>query len=238
MNNFKFLAIFLLLSPLNLLSESRPSDFDSKLCIQLTSRNLTERLNALAELDNKETIPLEYLDALLSILKEKQSSSLNETAMIKSVARHKTILIITKMGKDAVPGLREMMKIDDLRWETVEILAEMGTDSKEALPELITALSDQNPSVRYLAAKAIMRIGKEAEDAVPTLMQTIHDPHESAREFSIQALGAIGAKAAVALPELNTLLEHQDIVTQMYARKAIKAIQDDASANSHIDAPR
>jgi hypothetical protein len=39
----------------------------------------------------------------------------------------------------------------------------------------------------------------------------------------------------IALPELSTLLEHQDIAMQMYARKAIKAIQADILADNRID---
>ena len=49
----------------------------------------------------------------------------------------------------------------------------MGPDAKEAVPDLILLLDDEDEAIRKLAARALGRIGPDAASAVPALMRTL-----------------------------------------------------------------
>ena len=76
-------------------------------------------------------------------------------------------------------------------------LAIIGPAAGAAVPSLITALGDQYPLNRYLAAEALGAIGPQAKDAVPILIHTLIDPDHVVRESAAQALQAIGTPEAI-----------------------------------------
>jgi len=71
-----------------------------------------------------------------------------------------------------------------------------------ALPQLIVALKDRDPSLRARAAELIAMGGADAMDAVAALTVQIVDPNLNARVWAAYALREIGAAAATALPQL------------------------------------
>jgi hypothetical protein len=81
----------------------------------------------------------------------------------------------------------------------------------EAVPHLITALSDSDDSVRQGAATALGRIGDP--EAVPHLITALSDSDDSVRQGAATALGRIGDPEAV--PHLITALsDSNDSVRQ------------------------
>ena len=61
-------------------------------------------------------------------------------------------------------------------WEqnsALSILGNIGPEAKAAVPVLIDALDDKEPSVRQYALSALVSIGPEARAAAPVLMETL-----------------------------------------------------------------
>src|SRR5579862_7100589 len=65
-------------------------------------------------------------------------------------ARSEASIALGKMGKEAVPGLREALRHADphVRAAAADALAKMGTDTEDALPELTERLTDPDAHVR------------------------------------------------------------------------------------------
>ena len=53
----------------------------------------------------------------------------------------------------------------------------------------IIALKDEDPEIRYYAAKCLSRIGTEASDAVTALIAALKDSDSRIRYYSAKALG-------------------------------------------------
>ncbi len=82
------------------------------------------------------------------------------------------------------------------RITALQALGELGASAKAAIPDLVSALSDQKEEVRPFAAMALGKIGK---DAVPALANALSDPKEGVRPFAAIALRKIGKDAVPAL---------------------------------------
>ena len=85
----------------------------------------------------------------------------------------------------------------------------MGPKAVDAVPALILALSDVEPTVRAPAADAIGRIGPAAKSAVRALSERLLVSGEViyVLRSDATALGEIGPDAASALPALRELLK-------------------------------
>lgn len=77
-------------------------------------------------------------------------------------------------------------------------LGAVGEGTKDAVPDLIQALQDQDISVRYYAAYALGKIGEDAKDAVPVLIQALQNDHNvRGRDNATIALEKIGTPEAL-----------------------------------------
>jgi HEAT repeat protein len=63
-----------------------------------------------------------------------------------------------------------------IRREAVGVLVRMGPDGKDAVPDLIALLNDDDEETRKLAARALGRIGPEAAAAIPALKKMLLEP--------------------------------------------------------------
>jgi HEAT repeat protein len=197
----------------------------SSIVDRLKSSEYSEQLSAIAQIEKMDEIPREYIEPLLALVKEPLDKSSDKTAALTFAINHKATLLLSRTGDSSIDVLREMMKVEELRWKTVEILQRMGKEALPALPELIDALQDDNKHVRYFAAKSIMQFGKDGAAAVPSLILLVDDDHDSAREFAIKALGKIGAASAPALPALRKALKHDKFLTKAHAEDSIESIE-------------
>ena len=77
-------------------------------------------------------------------------------------------------------------------------LGRIGSGTKDAVPNLIRALKDQDADVRSNTAWALGSIRLEAKDAVPDLIQALlQDESKSVRVAVVWALGSIGTPDAL-----------------------------------------
>jgi len=102
--------------------------------------------------------------------------------------------------KEACPNLMAIVKDKDadgdVRVASVVALAQIGLDSKEAVPLFITSLKDDYPTLRVAAANALMKMGPAAKDAVPALQDMAKDENAQLRAVANRALKAIEPEAA------------------------------------------
>jgi HEAT repeat protein len=97
-------------------------------------------------------------------------------------------------------------KDEEIRWEAVAALGEMGHEAKPAVPALIELLKNQDR--RKVAAWALGKIGPAAKTAVPTLTTLLKD--KRIRSEAATALGEIGPSARSAVPALIELFGDAD----------------------------
>jgi hypothetical protein len=76
----------------------------------------------------------------------------------------------------------------EIRELAARSLSQMGTQSRPATPQLITALADSNVAVRLIAAGLLGRFGPEAKAAVPALRLLLKDTDWEVRRKAAAAL--------------------------------------------------
>jgi HEAT repeat protein len=115
------------------------------------------------------------------------------------------------IGKPAIPALVKRLKEPEEAFAcfyAAKALADMGSEAREAIPELIAALSGQNGEH---AAKALGGIGKPA---VPALVETLKSSKgvegRRLRFYAALALSNIGTDAKDAAPALTEILKNTD----------------------------
>lgn len=99
------------------------------------------------------------------------------------------------VGASAVPLLREALKHESGRVRAVVInaLAAIGADAKDALPDIVSALTDVDREVRHRAVKTLDVFGSASEPAIPALIAVMHNPRDSepTRQLAVKTLARI-----------------------------------------------
>lgn len=101
-----------------------------------------------------------------------------------------------------------------------------------ALPDLIAALRDSNPEVRWSAANFLSWIGVKAnaDAAVPGLIEALRDPNTRVRQFAANALRNIGPRGAKqAVPALIQCLDDETMEVRATAATALGTLGHGAS---------
>jgi ATP-dependent DNA helicase RecQ len=97
--------------------------------------------------------------------------------------------------------------------------------SREAVPELITALTDPNGNVRRLAASALGKL--RAVAAVEPLLELLkHEPGSQVRQYAIKALGVIGDNRAQATLERIAHDPEEKEYNRVSADAALKSLRE------------
>jgi hypothetical protein len=94
----------------------------------------------------------------------------------------------------------------ELRGDAALALGNMGADSKNAVPALAQALSDNDSLVRDFSATALGKIGPSAKSAIPALVTALNDPDPIVRASASEALSRIRQDAGNGIPEVHTAL--------------------------------
>ena len=116
-------------------------------------------------------------------------------------------------------------------------LAKLGV--AEAIPDIVTALTDSRKYTRILAANALGRFGPEAATAVMPLTNLLADPDQDVRRAAVEALGRIGPAAEPAVPQIAAQLETGDSRLKQSAQQALWQIGGElAGANLEAEAQR
>jgi HEAT repeat protein/lysophospholipase L1-like esterase len=127
-------------------------------------------------------------------------------------------------GADAVDPLAKLVRdaAGPGRGLAAEALGRVGFEAPVAVPELIAAVSDPRPDVRWRAVWALGRIGPGAAPAVPVLRAALADADLRGR--AAEALGGIGLPAAAAVPDLIRLLDDPSSNVRWRVATALGAI--------------
>lgn len=100
---------------------------------------------------------------------------------------------LVEQGKDAVPRLRKALQQEQLQYWACLVLAEIGPDAAEAVPEIQEVLKSENPSARLEALVALGEFGDASKPAIPAIVSVAtHDEFKHVRYAAIYALGKIG----------------------------------------------
>jgi hypothetical protein len=78
----------------------------------------------------------------------------------------------------------------------------LGRIGAAAVPALVNALHDPDPTVRLKAIEVLGRMGDDAAPAVPDLIRLLDDPNPDVQKSATRTLGRIGPAAKAAVPAL------------------------------------
>jgi HEAT repeat protein len=90
----------------------------------------------------------------------------------------------------------------DFRCDLLNTLACIGPQAKEAIPFLLTSLTNTSGNIRMFSTIALGEIGGNSERVVPALIVSLHDSGDSVRSETIRALSLFGVAAKAAIPAL------------------------------------
>ena len=125
----------------------------------------------------------------------------------------------------------------DVRYEGVKHLRDGAPKHTEAIPLLITALSDSDANVRWVASEGLSRFGAPAAEAVPKLTELLRDPSPLVRASAAHALSTMGAAAVPALAPLfvaaNTDPDQNVRSEASRANVTIRQVQKFHESSSH-----
>lgn len=94
-----------------------------------------------------------------------------------------------------------------------------------SVPALAEKLKDEDPNIRYWAARSLGSFGPKAVDAVPPLIQALKDPDDNVRLGAAYALAEVGPEANEAVPTLQESLKDKHNGVRVAAVYALKRIQ-------------
>ncbi len=120
---------------------------------------------------------------------------------------------LTKLGKTAVPALRESLLSNDadIRLWSAYTLGQIGADAKPAVGDLAVVLTNPDAAVRTVVAEAMGKMGPAAASAVPALAKALKDGNVDVRRRSAVSLGQIGSPSESAVPGLIEMLPDSDV---------------------------
>jgi HEAT repeat protein len=118
---------------------------------------------------------------------------------------------MAERGKEAVPRLQQFLKRPKLAYWACVVLAELGPDGADAVPELTEVLKSEEPDVRLHAVMALAAIGEAAKPTVPQLTALLEkDPFEGVRYAAVYALVTLGERTDAVNGALAHAAEHKD----------------------------
>jgi HEAT repeat protein len=113
----------------------------------------------------------------------------------------------------------------EAQWTAVLALTYIGPSAKDAIPILVTIISDNASSNRPHALLALPYLDPDTKLALPLLTEALHDRQgQYARQMAAQGLEKMGAKAKPAVQDLRDALDDEDILVRVYAARAIWAV--------------
>lgn len=148
---------------------------------------------------------------------------------------------LEKGGAAAVPVLAGLVARPDRakpRFIALELIARLGADAADAVPELIEALDDKNPSLRGFVAMTLGRIGEAAKPALVALDARLHDRDPVVRVMAALAIWGIARDARTAKSVLLDALQSDSPRLRTVAAEAFSELGElavDPLAVSLID---
>jgi HEAT repeat protein len=141
-------------------------------------------------------------------------------------------VLLDKAGAN-LAALAERLADKDARTRrsVADILATLGPAAAAAVPELVHAVTDIDPFVRWAAARALGHLGPAAGSApVSALASRLDDTDPDVRHAAALALSAYGLAAGPAVPALAAVLRDPDVELRLAALRALKQVGPEARA--------
>jgi HEAT repeat protein len=147
--------------------------------------------------------------------------TLDENETVSAAARS----AVLRIEGDLLAGLAQGLQDNSasVRTQSAKELADMGTNAKAALPNLVEALADRNSAVRLAVLDAFSAIGP---NAVMVLGESLRDKNTEVRVNAIYALGRMGPDVRFVLPDLIAVTYEVDVRVRDQAMASLARIGD------------
>jgi HEAT repeat protein len=129
--------------------------------------------------------------------------------------------------KETLPSLEKRVRHKDIevRLAALYVLEELGPEAAPAAAVTAGALKDDDPFVRWAAARVLGRAAPaEAKTAVPALASRVKDDNGDVRITVLAALERYGPEAAPAVKEVSQALKSGDEQTRLWAVRVLVAV--------------
>ncbi len=126
-------------------------------------------------------------------------------------------------GDDVIFLLTASLVVEDLRWETLRVLGDIGPEAAAAVPSMLEYIDSEETQTRIEVIQAVEGFGP-MEEIVEAIAGRVTDPEQRVRHLAVQVLGRFGPAAVSAVPELASALLDEDADVQRTAAKALGQI--------------
>lgn len=126
--------------------------------------------------------------------------------------------------------LRDKSQLTEVRWNAARTSGKIGPAALSAVPDLIDAMTDKEPTIREHSAEAIGDIGPVAAEGVPALIKVLTDDDPRVRRDAVRSLGNLGPAAQKAVPAIKKLLLDPVDRVKEAILPALKAIAPEEAA--------
>jgi len=144
---------------------------------------------------------------------------------------------LAAMGPESI-GLLTNMFTNQNKWarqRTADAFYMTDYDAEPAVPALLQALDDADPSVRSQAAQALGHVHKQLAVVLPALLKSLKDPEADVRLGTASALGLLGPDAESAFPALLEVWRNDpDRSVGPFAADSLKKIDPEAAAKAGV----
>ncbi len=127
----------------------------------------------------------------------------------------KVAAFLTQQNESLLDAIRERLSAPRavVRRQAVLSLSYLGEKAKAALPDIVAAARDSDPSVRQTAMDAFPAVAPASDDATDALIRGLDDADSRVKTAAVQGLGMIQSPehAKRAVPALARKLSDEDI---------------------------
>jgi HEAT repeat protein len=128
-------------------------------------------------------------------------------------ARTPALKLLGKMGPDAIPAFRELLKTSDTL-DTITIIQAVGPLGKDAKPMLPDLQAHMVKNRHWDAEDEMLGIfkkcGADGANGLTDVLKKLNAPDDGRTTSALKALGEIGPDAKVAVPYLIELLKERE----------------------------
>lgn len=144
---------------------------------------------------------------------------------------------LAEQGEEAVPTLIEALRNEKSRYWALLVAHEMGPAARDAVPALLTCLSDPLQECRLEALMALGAVAPQSEEAIRAIRRALSDKETGVRYAAVYALGSIGPPAASASADLERLVRGSDDFLRVVSAWALVKIHPDNARHRQVAIP-
>ena len=140
-------------------------------------------------------------------------------------------------ASNAVPFLIQTYREkigSDSQCGCAEALGWIGPAASEAIPDLVSAATNSDHTLRWVAVAALAHLHTETKLVLPVLVAALRDPDPVVRKHAVWTLEGLGAEAKLAVPTLTQSLVDSNSFMSTDVSNALKAIDPEAAAKAGV----